>query len=503
MTMGEFDLAIIGGGINGCGIARDAAGRGLSVILVEQGDLASATSSASTKLIHGGLRYLEHFHFRLVRESLRERERLLALAPHLVRPVRFVMPQVPGMRPTWMLRAGFLLYDWFGAGRSLPRSRVLDLADDPAGVPLKSGFGLGFEYSDCVTDDARLVIANAIAAREKGAVIRPRTRCVAARREDGLWHLVLQSGGKRETVTARALVNAAGPWVARVVETVLRRRPGAHVRLVKGSHVVLPRLHAHDRAYLLQNDDRRFVFAVPFADDFTLVGTTEIELPRDATEATASSEEILYLCRAASAFFRTQVRPSQVRWTFAGVRTLVDDGSRKPSEVTRDYWIDIDGSHGDPPLLSLFGGKLTTYRSLAEKVMDRLQPWFALGPAWTQHEPLPGGDLGPGGIDGLIASLREVHAYLSEAHARRLARTYGTRAWSLLGDAKRIEDLGQRVVADLYSAELEHLCTQEWAASADDVLWRRTKLGLVATEGEIETLHAAIARSAPAEKLAG
>jgi glycerol-3-phosphate dehydrogenase len=498
-----YDLAIIGGGINGCGIARDAAGRGLSVILVEQGDLASATSSASTKLIHGGLRYLEHFHFRLVRESLRERERLLALAPHLVRPVRFVMPYVRGMRPSWMLRAGFMLYDWFGAGGNLPRTRVLDLADDPAGAPLKSGFGLGFEFSDCVTDDARLVIANAIGAREKGAVIRPRTRCVAARREDGLWHLVLQSGGKRETVTARALVNAAGPWVARVLETVLRRRPGAHVRLVKGSHVVLPRLHAHDRAYILQNDDRRFVFAVPFADDFTLVGTTEIELLRDATEAAASSEEILYLCRAASAFFRTQVKPSKVKWTFAGVRTLVDDGSRRPSEVTRDYWIDIDGNHGDPPLVSLFGGKLTTYRSLAEKVMDRLQPWFALGPAWTHREPLPGGNLGAGGVDGLIATLRTVHPYLAEAHAKRLARSYGTHAWSLLGEAKRIEDLGQRIVGDLYAVELEHLRAQEWAASADDVLWRRTKLGLVASENEIETLHASIARSAPAEKLAG
>lgn len=501
--MGEYDLAIIGGGINGCGIARDAAGRGLSVVLVEQGDLASATSCASTKLIHGGLRYLENYHFRLVRESLRERQRLLSLAPHLVRPMRFVMPYVAGMRPGWMLRTGFRLYDWFSGGGSLPRTRTLDLADDPAGVPLKSGFGLGFEYSDCVTDDARLVVANAIGAREKGASIRPRTRCVAARREDGLWHLVLQSGGKRETVTARALVNAAGPWVERVVETVLRRRPGAHVRLVKGSHIVLPRLHAHDRAYVLQNDDRRFVFVVPFAEDFTLIGTTEVELPKDSTEVTASSEEILYLCRAASTFFRAQIKPSKVKWTFAGVRTLVDDGSRKPSEVTRDYWIDVDGSYGDPPLISIFGGKLTTYRILAEKVVDKLKHWISIGPAWTHREPLPGGDLGPGGVEELITGLRSVHPYLTEAHARRLAHAYGTRAWTLLGEATRLEDLGRRIAGDLYAAELTYLRGQEWAASAEDVLWRRSKLGLVASESEIENLRAAMMGESRPEKLAG
>ena len=501
--MADYDLAIIGGGINGCGVARDAAGRGLSVFLAEQGDLASATSSASTKLIHGGLRYLENFHFRLVRESLQERELLLALAPHIVRPVRFVMPHVRGMRPAWMLRAGFMLYDWFGSGDRLPRTRALDLADDPAGAPLKSGFGRGFEYSDCVADDARLVVANAIGAREKGATIRTRTRCAAARREDGRWHLVVQSGGKRETVTARALVNAAGPWVARVIDTIVRRRPGAHVRLVKGSHIVLPRLHAHDRAYVLQNDDGRFVFAVPFADDFTLVGTTEVEVQGDATDVTASSDEILYLCRAASTFFRTQVRPSKVKWTYAGVRTLVDDGSSKPSEVTRDYWIDIDGSYGDPPLLSIFGGKLTTYRALAEKVVDKLKHWLVFGPAWTDREPLPGGDLGAGGVDGLLEELRRTHPYLSEAHARRLVRTYGTRTWGLLGKAKRLEDMGSRIVGNLHQAELDHLRRDEWAASVEDVLWRRTKLGLVATESEIEALHAAIASGASAEKLAG
>ena len=502
-AMGEYDLAIIGGGINGVGIARDAAGRGLSAFLAEQGDLASATSSASTKLIHGGLRYLEHFRFRLVRESLMERERLLVLAPHLVRPVRFVLPLVGGIRPAWKLRAGFALYDWFGGSRSLPGARVLDLADDPAGAPLKSDLGLAFEFSDCVTDDARLVIANAIGAREKGAVIRPRTRCVSARRDGGRWHLVLQSGGKRETVTARTLVNAAGPWVTRVLENVLRHKPRTGVRLVKGSHIVLPRLHAHDRAYLLPNDDGRFIFVIPFAEDFTLVGTTEVEVSEHSTEVAASSEEILYLCNAVSTFFRMPVKPSSVKWTFAGVRTLVDDGGRKASEVTRDYWIDAEGGYGEPPLVSIFGGKLTTYRSLSEKAVDRLRHWLNVGPAWTHREPLPGGDLGAGGLDELVASIQAVHPYVRAPLARRLAHSYGTRAWTVLGDAKRAEDLGPRIVRDLHAGELDYLRREEWAATAEDILWRRSKLGLTASKTELETLHAALAREATATKLAG
>jgi glycerol-3-phosphate dehydrogenase len=499
--MGQYDLAVIGGGINGCGIARDAAGRGLSVLLVEQGDLAAATSSASTKLVHGGLRYLEHFKFRLVRESLYERERLLTLAPHLVRPLRFVMPHVRGLRPAWKLRAGLALYDWFSGDR-LPKSRVLDLADDPAGAPLKPGFGLGFEFSDCTVDDARLVLANAIGARAKGATIRPRTRCVTARREDGRWHLVLQSGGKRETATARALVNAAGPWVARVIETVARQRSRVPLRLVKGSHIVLPRLHAHDRAYLLPNDDGRLIFAVPFANDFTLVGTTEVDVPDTSPEVAASSEEILYLCRVVSAFFRNPAKPSNVKWTFAGVRTLVDDGSKLSSEVSRDHHIEIDGGYGDPPLVSVFGGKLTTYRVLAEKVVERLRHWLAFGPAWTAHAPLPGGDLPAGGIEELIGALREAHPYLTLHHARRLAITYGTRCWDVVGGATGLNDLGRRILGDLYAAELDYLRREEWVAAADDVLWRRSKLGLVATDVEVETLHAALA-SEPIEKMAG
>lgn len=498
-----YDVAIIGGGINGAGIARDAAGRGLSVFLAEQGDLASATSSASTKLIHGGLRYLEGFHLRLVRESLLERARLMALAPHLVRPARFVMPHVEGLRSAWMLRAGFVLYDWIGGSQPLPKSRRLDLRDDPAGAPLRPDFRMGFEYSDCIADDARLVVANAIGARDKGAVIRTRTRCVSARREDKLWHLVLQSGGKRETMIARTLVNAAGPWAARVLENVLRQKPRKGVRLVKGSHIVLPRLHAHDRAYVLPSDDRRLVFAIPYADDFTLIGTTDIEVAAHEADATASSEEILYLCRAASNLFRAPVKPSAVKWTFAGIRTLVDDGRKRASEVTRDYWIDVNGSYGEPPLISIFGGKLTTYRVLAEKAVERLQHWLTLGPRWTAGEPLPGGDLGAGGLDALIASLRDVHPYLGLAHIRRLARSYGSRAWSVLGDAKRLEDLGPRLVGDLHKVELDYLRAHEWAVVREDILWRRTKLGLTASESEIAALDAALAADAPANQFAG
>ncbi|HEX5778874.1 MAG TPA: glycerol-3-phosphate dehydrogenase [Xanthobacteraceae bacterium] len=491
-----YDLAVIGGGINGVGVARDAAGRGLSVLLVEQGDLASATSSASTKLIHGGLRYLEHFRFRLVRESLRERALLLSLAPHLVRPMRFVMPHI-GLRAPWKLRFGFKLYDWFGRTPGLAGSRMLDLADDPAGAPLKEGLGLGFEYFDCVADDARLVIANAIGAREKGADIRTRTRCVSARREDGSWQLVLQTGGGiREIVTSRALVNATGPWVARTQETILRQKVGTGVRLVKGSHIVLPRLHAHDRAYLLPNDDGRLVFAIPYGGDFTLVGTTEVEVSEHSTEATASSEEILYLCKIVSRFFRTQVKPSAVKWTFAGIRTLVDDGRERPSEVTRDYWIEAGGRYGEPPLLSIYGGKLTTYRALAEKVVDRLKSWMSTGPAWTHDEPLPGGDLGAGGVDELAASIEAVHPYLAAALTRRLARTYGTRVWTVLGDAQSADDLGPRIVADLHARELDYLRREEWALTADDVLWRRTKLGLRAKEGEVDALKKALGAAA-------
>ena len=488
--MKEFDVAVIGGGINGCGIARDAAGRGLSVLLVEQNDLASGTSSASSKLIHGGIRYLENYDFRLVRESLHERELLLKNAPHLVKPMRFVVPHVSQMRPAWMMRIGMKLYDFLSGRTVLPKSRVLDLADDPAGVPLRAMGGLGFEYSDCVADDARLVIANAIDARERGADIRTGTRLIAARRADRHWELVLGSRGERETVIARSLINAAGPWLGRVLDIVVKGSADVALRLVKGSHIVYPRLHAHERAYVLQSSDGRVVFAIPFAENYTLIGTTDVEFTGDPTEVTASADEINYLCRTAASFFRAPVDPSRVVWTFAGVRPLIDDG-KKASKVTREYKIAVDGKYGQAPLLSLIGGKLTAYRSMSEHVVDKLSYWLVIRPAWTASEPLPGGDLGTKGFDGLLADLARDHAYLAPATMRRIATAYGRRALNMLGDAKSIADLGPRLVGDLHRREFDYLRAQEWAKTADDILWRRTKLGLAASAPEIENLKAA------------
>ncbi|MBY0530431.1 MAG: glycerol-3-phosphate dehydrogenase [Xanthobacteraceae bacterium] len=489
--MQEFDVAVIGGGINGCGIARDAAGRGLSVFLAEQGDLASGTSSYSSKLIHGGIRYLETYDFRLVRESLHERELLLKNAPHLVRPMRFVIPHVASMRPAWMVKIGIKFYD-FLAGRSvLPKSRVLDLADDPAGVPLRAAGGIGFEYSDCVTDDARLVIANAIDARERGADIRTRTRLVSARRVGQRWELVLAEGAKRETLFARALINAAGPWAAHVLDTIVKVSKQVKIRLVKGSHIVYPRLHAHERAYVMQSDDGRVVFAVPFAEKYTLIGTTDVETSGDPTHAAASAEEIQYLCRLAERFFRTSIEPSRVVWTFAGVRPLID-GRGTASTATREYRIVSDGGYGEAPLLSLIGGKLTAFRAMSEDVVNKLGHWFAMRAPWTENEPLPGGDLGERGFEGLLADLARDHAYLSSSTMRRIAHAYGRRATNMLGDARKLEDLGPRLVGDLHQRELDYLRAHEWAKSAEDVLWRRTKLGIGAAPAEIESLYAAM-----------
>jgi glycerol-3-phosphate dehydrogenase len=490
--MKEFDVAIIGGGINGCGIARDAAGRGLSVLLLEQGDLASGTSSASSKLIHGGIRYLESYDFRLVRESLCERELLLKNAPHLVRPMRFVIPHVASMRPAWIMKIGIRLYDFLAGSSMLPRSRALDLADDPAGAPLRMTGGLGFEYSDCVTDDARLVIANAIDARERGADIRTRTRLVSARRAGERWELVIAEGAKSETLSARALVNAAGPWAAHVLDTIVKVQSRLQMRLVKGSHIVYPRLASHERAYLMQNDDGRVVFAIPFQGKYTLIGTTDVETSGDPAQAAASAEEIQYLCRVATHFFRTPVEPSRVVWTFAGVRPLIDDGKGSASKISREYEIVSDARYGEAPLLSLIGGKLTAFRAMSEDVVDRLKDWLVMRAAWTADVPLPGGDLDARGLDGLLSDLSLSHSYLPESTAYRLASSYGRRAMSVLGDAKKIGDLGPRLAGDLHVRELDYLRRQEWARTADDVLWRRTKLGIGASASEFEAVQAAM-----------
>jgi glycerol-3-phosphate dehydrogenase len=485
--MADFDLAIVGGGINGTGIARDAAGRGLRVLLVEQHDLASGTSSASTKLIHGGLRYLEHGWIRLVREALSEREVMLRMAPHLIRPMRFVLPYGPGMRPAWMLRLGLFAYDHLGGRRLLPATRSVDLAEDSLGAPLRRAYSRGFEYSDCWADDARLVVFNALDAAERGAAIRTRTRCIAAERS-GSWRLVLDVRGRRDIATARVLVNATGPWAEMFAENVLGTKPPPAIRLVKGSHIVVRRLFEHDRGYVLQGRDGRFVFALPFEREFTLVGTTDQGFSGNPAGVKASTDEIVYLCSAANQYFRTAITPADVIWSFAGVRLLLDDGSKRAQDVSRDYALVLDAPAGMAPLLTIYGGKLTTYRRLAEQALNRLQPLIAAGPAWTRDAHLPGGEFPPDGFDTLLARSRRSRPFLSDGLARRLLRAYGTRLDRVLGPARRMEDLGPCLGADLTAAEVRYLMEREWAQTEDDVLWRRSKLGLRFSPAEREHL---------------
>ena len=476
--MADFDLAVIGGGINGAGIARDAAGRGLRVVLLEQNDLASGTSSASSKLIHGGLRYLEHGEFRLVRTALAEREIMLRAAPHLIRPLRFVLPLNPQRRSPLLLRLGLLLYDWIGRRKILPGTRHLDLVTDPAGHALRGTFARAFEYSDCFADDARLVVLNAVDAAERGASIRTRTRCVRAERGD-VWRLVLNTRGRRDEVTARILVNAAGAWVETVAETVLRQQSARpHLRLDKGSHIVVRRLYEHDRAYILQTADRRVVFALPFERDFTLIGTTDQNFTGDPATVVPTAPEIDYLCGVVNEYFRASITAADVVWAFAGVRALYDDGARKPQDIGRDYALLLDERFGEAPLLSVYGGKITTYRRLAEDALDRLTHFFPTSRRWTAQSPLPGGDFPYDGIDALTRRTLQQWPFLGADHARRLVHAYGTRVRNLLGNAARLDDLGRRFGADLTAAEVHYLMQHEWARNADDVLWRRSKLGL-------------------------
>ncbi|MGO3931746.1 glycerol-3-phosphate dehydrogenase [Rhodopseudomonas pseudopalustris] len=478
-----FDLAIIGGGINGCGIARDAAGRGNSVFLCEMNDLASGTSSWSTKLIHGGLRYLEYFEFRLVREALIERERLWQIAPHIIGPLRFVLPHHSGLRPAWRLRLGLFLYDYIGGRRLLPPTRSVDLAHDEVGKPLIPGrFTRGFEYSDCFVDDARLVVLTARDAAERGADIRTRTRATQVRQSDGIWEISLEDmqSGVRSTIQARTLVNAAGPWVEAVLASGAGVNATSKVRLVQGSHIVVPKLYAHDRAYIFQNADGRIVFAIPYQGDFTLIGTTDRDYDGDPSQVKATPEEISYLCDAVSAYFAKPVTPADVVWTFSGVRPLYDDGASEAKAATRDYVFELD-TPGGAPLLSIYGGKITTYRRLSEEALEKLAPYLKGAKAkegWTAHKPLPGGDFPTDGLPALIADLGRNYPFLSAPHASRLAHAYGTRARDLLGAAKSMADLGCDFGATLTEAEVRYLMNREWARSADDIVWRRSKLGL-------------------------
>ena len=470
-----YDLLVIGGGINGVGIANDAAGRGLKVLLCEQHDLAAHTSSASSKLIHGGLRYLEHYEFRLVREALGEREVLLHKAPHIIWPLRFVLPHRQHLRPRWMLRAGLFLYDHLGKRTTLPASEALELNGQG---PLQASIRHAFEYSDCWVDDARLVVLNAMQARALGADIRLRTRCLAARRDAGKWRAELQhEDGTAQSVTARALVNASGPWAARVVERVADLRSPHGVRLVQGSHIVVPRLYPGGQAYILQNADQRIVLVLPYEQHFSLIGTTDREYQGDPAAVRPSPQEEAYLIDVVNQHFKRQLRVEDIRHRYAGVRPPVDDEDSNPSAVTRDYTLTVQDEQGQAPLLSVFGGKLTTYRRLAEAALARLKPWFVdMGEPWTAQHALPGGNFRS--QDDLADRLSRQYPWLGKEQVERYVRSYGTLCQSFLRGCTGPQDLGEDFGAGLTERELKYLREREWAVTAEDILWRRSKLGL-------------------------
>jgi glycerol-3-phosphate dehydrogenase len=473
------DLFVIGGGVNGAGIARDAAGRGLSVVLAEKDDLAEGTSSRSGKLIHGGLRYLEYREFRLVREALAEREVLLRNAPHIIWPMRFVLPHSPADRPAWLIRLGLFLYDHLGGRRRLPGTRTLDLRRDAEGAPIEDTFARGFEYSDCWVDDARLVVLNAVDAAERGATVLPRTAVLSARREAGAWTVTTRAaGGTTRTFRARALVNAAGPWVSDVVTRVTGSNSTRKVRLVKGSHLIVPKFWEGSHAYLVQNTDRRVIFINPYEGDRALIGTTDIPYEGRAEDVAADEREIDYLIAAVNRYFKEKLRREDVLHTFSGVRPLFDDGKGNPSAVSRDYVFDLDDGDGTP-LLNVFGGKITTYRELAERGMARLAGVFpAMGPDWTDRAPLPGGDMEGADYVAFEARVKAEIPWLPRNLRRHYGRLYGTRLSRIVGTARGLDGLGRHFGGTFYEAEARHLVAEEWARTADDILWRRTKHGL-------------------------
>ena len=504
-TSTPVDLFVIGGGINGCGIARDAAGRGLSVTLAEMGDLAQATSSASTKLFHGGLRYLEYLEVRLVHEALAEREVLLGAMPHIAHPMRFVLPMDPAMRfeggspvsrmvglampwmkgrrPAWMIRAGLLLYDHLGGRRLLPGTRAVDLRSDPAGKPLKPGFERAYEYSDVWVDDARLVVLNARDAAARGARVLTRCKVLGAHREGDLWRIETTGG----VHYARALVNAAGPWVGAVIRDTIHVPSRDRVRLVRGSHIVTRRLFDHDRAYFFQGRDGRICFAIPYEGDFTLIGTTDQDHTGDPGGPVCTEAERDYLCAFASQYFAQPVTPEDVVWSYSGVRPLYDDGASSATAATRDYVLRLDASGA--PVLNIFGGKITTYRRLAEAALSKLAPHFSeMTGDWTAGAALPGGDFPVAGLPELTAGLLRDYPFLDADQVARIARAYGTEARLWLGSAQSAEDLGQDFGAGLTEAEVRWLIGQEWARTPEDVIWRRSKLGLRLSAEQVEAL---------------
>ena len=485
-----FDLLVVGGGINGVGIARDAVGRGLSVLLCEQDDLAAHTSSASTKLIHGGLRYLEYYEFGLVRKALQEREVLMRAAPHLISPLRFVMPHVSTLRPAWMMRLGLFLYDHLGKRELLPSSESIDLRTHPAGAPLQRRDRSGFVYSDGLVDDARLVVANALDAAGRGATVLTRTRLESAERGARRWHASLRSaGGAQRSVEARCIVNATGPWVTEVLRAALQIEPKRQLRAAKGSHIAVPRLFEHEYAYTFQNHDKRIVFAIPYQSDYTLIGTTDVEYGDDPGQVSITDEEASYLCAAVNAYFVRQVTPSDVIWSYSGVRPLLEDEAHDLSAVTRDYELELDAGEGKAPLLSVFGGKMTTYRRLSEEAVALLQgPLGALKPAWTSQAPLPGGDIAGGDFERFLQQLGRRHPWLPAPLARRYARAYGTWTEKLLAGASGLADLGTEIGDGLYEVEATYLTSYEWDLTAEDILWRRSKMGLHASPDTVRRL---------------
>jgi glycerol-3-phosphate dehydrogenase len=493
----NLDLLIVGGGINGAGIARDAAGRGLSVALCEKDDLGAHTSSASTKLIHGGLRYLEHYHFGLVRKALKEREVLLASAPHIAWPMRFVMPHDRHLRPAWILRAGLLLYDYLAPRRHLPASAAIDLRSHPAGAPLEAQYRRGFIYSDGWVDDARLVALNALDAAERGATVLTRTRCSRIERTGASWvaTLVVEGAAGRPVerqIVARAIVNACGPWVTDFLHHAAPVGGLRAVRLVKGSHIVVRRLFKHRFAYIFQTVDKRVVFAIPYEQDFTLIGTTDVDYAGDPDKVTASAEEIGYLCDLANRYFTVSIGPADVVWTYSGVRPLLEDQSSDASSVTRDYALEMDANGA--PLLSVFGGKITTYRKLSEEAVDRLASRLGCeARAWTGSAVLPGGDLPGGSFAVFLRTVARHYPWLPAPLRHRYARAYGTRIDRMLSGARTGEDLGEAVVPGLYEREIAYLRDTEWARTAADILWRRTKLGLHLPPSAIGQLDAWLA----------
>ncbi|MFO8125008.1 glycerol-3-phosphate dehydrogenase [Yoonia sp.] len=509
----DFDIFIIGGGINGCGIARDAAGRGLKVGLAEMNDLGSATSSASTKLFHGGLRYLEFFEFGLVRKALIEREVLLKNMPHISWPMRFVlpyhkdmrfendtptskllstvMPWMKGRRPAWLIRLGLFMYDHLGGRKILPGTRVVDLTQNVVGVPLKDKFQKAYEYSDCWIEDSRLVVLNARDAEERGATILTRTKVVSAARVDGQWEIVTEHDGAQQTYTARALVNAGGPWVENILRDVARLNTSEGVRLVRGSHIVTRKLFDHDKSYFFQGEDGRIIFAIPYETDFTLIGTTDCEHENLSQTPYATDEEQDYLCTFASQYFERQVTRDDVVWTYSGVRPLYDDGARSATAATRDYVLSLD--QNGAPLLNIFGGKITTYRKLAENALKKLSPLVGGGEPWTVDAALPGGDFKVKDRDRLVADLQADYPFLDARWALRLIKGYGTEARAILNDAKAASDLGQDFGATLTEAEVKWLVSKEYARTAEDVVWRRSKLGLRLTKDQIVALDAFMA----------